>query len=48
MKKVTIGLIQTSVSEDLGRNLEEALKKVNSAISKGAKIICLPELFRTT
>jgi len=48
MKKVTIGLIQTSVSEDLGRNLEETLKKVNSAISKGAKIICLPELYRTT
>jgi agmatine deiminase len=47
MKKVTIGLIQTSVTEDPNRNLKEAIEKAMGAISRGAQIICLSELFRT-
>ncbi len=47
MNRVTIGLIQTSVTKDPNRNLEKALQKAEEAISRGAKIICLPELYRT-
>ena len=45
--KVTIGLIQTSVSEDLDLNLKRSMEKVKDAAAKGAQIICLQELFRT-
>ena len=46
-KKVTIALIQTSVSEDLDLNLKRTMEKVREAASKGAQIVCLQELFRT-
>lgn len=46
-RRVRIGLIQTTVSQDLDRNLEKALDYTESAIRRGAQIICLPELFRT-
>lgn len=45
--KVKVGLIQTSVSKNLDENLAMMLGKVEEAISKGARIICLPELYRT-
>lgn len=45
--RVTIGLIQTTVSEDRDLNLRKAIEKVKEAASKGAKIVCLPELYRT-
>ncbi|MDD4163478.1 MAG: peptidyl-arginine deiminase, partial [Methanothrix sp.] len=46
-KKVTIALIQTSVSEDLDLNLKRTVEKVKEAASRGAQIVCLQELFRT-
>ncbi len=46
-KKITIALIQTSVSEDLDLNLKRTMEKVRKAASKGAQIVCLQELFRT-
>jgi agmatine deiminase len=46
-KTVRVGLIQTSVSEDLAANLESTLKKVSLAADGGARIICLQELYRT-
>ncbi|MDI3507128.1 MAG: agmatine deiminase [Methanomicrobiaceae archaeon] len=46
MSKQTIALIQTAVSEDPDHNLKHALEMAGSAISKGARIICLPELYR--
>lgn len=46
-KKVTIGLIQTSVSEDLDLNLKRSMEKVKEAAARGAQIVCLQELFRT-
>jgi agmatine deiminase len=46
-RTVRIGLIQTSISQDLDKNLENALNLTESAIRRGAQIICLPELFRT-
>jgi len=46
-KKVTIGLIQTRVLLDPGKNLKNARTLILDAILKGAQIICLPELYRT-
>ncbi len=34
MQKVSVGLIQTSVSEDLSQNLRRTVKKVGEAISR--------------
>ncbi len=45
--RVTIGLIQTTVSDDRDLNLRKAIEKVKEAASKGAKVVCLPELYRT-
>jgi len=46
MSKQTIGLIQTAVSDDPDHNLKHALDMAGLAISKGARIISLPELYR--
>ena len=46
-KVITIGLIQTSCSVDPSNNLQNAIQKISSAASRGAKIICLQELFRS-
>ena len=46
-KFVTIAGIQTSVSLDLDANLAKTARLVGQAAQKGAKIICLEELFRT-
>lgn len=47
MDKVTIGLIQTSVTENTDLNLQKTLDKAREAIANGAQIICLQELYRT-
>ncbi len=47
MKKLTIALIQPKVSPNQEANLKKALALVTKAAQKGAKIIALPELFRT-
>jgi agmatine deiminase len=46
-KRVTVGLIQTAVSDDISANLRNTLPKIRGAALKGAKIVCLQELFRT-
>jgi len=46
-KKVKVGLVQTSVFEDTDTNLRRAVEMVREAAKKGAKIVCLPELFKT-
>ncbi len=45
---ITIGLVQTRVSDDISKNMENTISKIKEAASKGAKIICLQELYRTT
>ncbi len=45
--KVIIGLIQTSVSEDRDLNQKKTIERVKEAASRGAKIVCLQELYRT-
>ncbi len=47
-KTVTIGLIQTSVTNDIACNMEKTVRKIREAAGKGAQIVCLQELFRTT
>ncbi len=42
-----IGLVQMSCSPDPERNLERAMEMVRAAAGRGAKVVCLPELFRT-
>lgn len=43
--EITIGLVQMSMSSDTNANLEKAIKKIKEAASKGAQVVCLPELF---
>ncbi|MEK7743234.1 MAG: nitrilase-related carbon-nitrogen hydrolase, partial [Elusimicrobiota bacterium] len=44
---LALGLIQSSPTEDLDGNLEKALRQVRNAARRGARIICLPELYRS-
>jgi agmatine deiminase len=46
-ERVTIGLIQSTASEDRDLNLKKAIGMIKEAAKKGAKIVCLPELYRT-
>ena len=43
---VTVGLIQTAVSEDSAVNLKKTVERVEEAAEKGAQIVCLQELYR--
>ncbi|MDD2473465.1 MAG: hypothetical protein PHR49_05695 [Methanoculleus sp.] len=47
MSTQTIGLIQTAVSDDPDRNLAHTLDMARAAIARGARVLCLPELYRT-
>lgn len=42
-----VGLIQMSIVADVETNLKRAVEFVEEAAGKGAKIICLPEMFRS-
>jgi len=44
---VQIGLVQMRCAEDPKVNLDKALAMTREAATKGAEIICLPELFRS-
>jgi agmatine deiminase len=46
-KSVTIGLVQTRVSDNINDNMENTISKIREAAGKGAQIICLQELYRT-
>jgi N-carbamoylputrescine amidase len=45
--KFSIGLVQMACSTEPAANLEKAIGLVGEAAKRGAKVICLPELFRT-
>jgi N-carbamoylputrescine amidase len=45
--KYKIGLVQMAMSADIDENLKRAGEFVREAAGKGAKIICLPEMFRS-
>ena len=42
-----VGLVQMSMSADPAANLAKAVERVHEAAASGAKVVCLPELFRT-
>lgn len=42
-----VGLVQTACSPDPAANLERALDRVQEAAQRGARVVCLPELFRS-
>ncbi len=44
-KKTKIGLIQLKISKNYDKNIKNAISKIKSASNRGAKIICVPELF---
>ncbi len=44
---VRIGLVQMSCAADPGANLKKALSRIKVAAAKGARIVCLQELFNT-
>jgi agmatine deiminase len=46
-KLVTIGLIQTTVSENIAENMKKTIEKIGEVAKKGAQIVCLQELYRT-
>jgi len=45
MSKVKVGLVQMSCSDNKEANLQKAIEKVKEAAAKGARIVCLQELF---
>ncbi len=46
-EKYTIGLVQMAMSAEVDENLKRAGEFVREAAGRGAKIICLPEMFRS-
>jgi len=47
MSTVNLGLIQTYATDDKGDNLRRTIDLVRNAAARGAKVICLQELFLT-
>ena len=43
--EVTLGLVQMSMEEDQGANVSKAIRMVKEASTRGADVVCLPELF---
>src|SRR6266852_5985515 len=46
-EKFRVALVQMSCGPEPEQNLEKALERVADAAGRGAKVICLPELFQT-
>ena len=46
-RKYTVGLVQMSMGPDPEANFASAVAHIRETASKGANIVCLPELFRT-
>ena len=46
-KIVSIGLIQTTVSDDIAANMKKTIERIEEASRRGAQIVCLQELYRT-
>src|ERR1051326_4109799 len=44
---VRIGLVQTSVSTDIEKNVKRTISKIRQAAKRGARVVCLQELYRT-
>ncbi|MGH7842325.1 MAG: carbon-nitrogen hydrolase [Candidatus Binataceae bacterium] len=44
---VTVGLIQMSCEPEVERNLDKAVARIEEAAARGARIVCLQELYRS-
>ena len=44
---LSLALVQMEIGPDPKENLAKALGRVERALQDGAKIVCLPELFRS-
>jgi N-carbamoylputrescine amidase len=47
VEKFRVGLVQMKCTPDPDENLKHAIAMVEDAAGKGAKVVCLPELFQT-
>jgi N-carbamoylputrescine amidase len=45
--KFRIALVQMAMGTDPGGNLDKAVDRIREAAGRGAKVVCLPELFRS-
>src|SRR5712664_1571987 len=45
--KYKVGLVQMAMSADPGGNLTHPIDRVEEAARQGARLVCLPELFRS-
>jgi N-carbamoylputrescine amidase len=45
--KFTVGLVQMAMEDDVNANLKKAVSLVEKAARQGARVICLPEMFRS-
>src|SRR3982751_980683 len=43
--KIKVGLVQTTVEGNPSQHLQKTLERVREAASRGAKLVCLQELF---
>ena len=43
----TVGLVQMAMGDDADANLARALARIEDAARRGARVVCLPELFRS-
>ena len=46
-RPLAIGLVQLAMGTDTGENVNRAVAGVREAARKGAKVVVLPELFRS-
>jgi len=46
-EKFHVGLVQMSATADPEQNLQTAMERVRDAAGRGARVVCLPELFQT-
>ena len=46
-QSVRVGVVQMRMSDNPDENMQKALQMTRDAISRGAEVICLPELFRS-
>src|SRR5688572_14021928 len=46
-EQIKLGLIQMSAGDNLAANLAKAVERIEAAAKKGARIVCLQELFRS-
>ena len=46
-RRFAVALVQMAMGEDAGANLRKGVDGVREAARRGARVVCLPELFRS-